>query len=67
MFKGVSADFFELFFDTAQNRRKFIQNDFDGLVNKPEKRIKQFQKYLPKPDKKLMTEHPPVLCIGTPG
>ena len=38
--------------------RKLIQNDFDGLVNKPEKRIKQFQNYLPKPDKKLMTDHP---------
>ena len=38
--------------------RKFIQSDFDGLVNKPEKRIKQFQKYLPKPDKTLMTNHP---------
>ena len=38
--------------------RKFIQNDFDGLVNKPEKRIKQFQKYLPKPDKTLMINHP---------
>ena len=38
--------------------RKFIQNDFDGLVNKPEKRMKQFQNYLPKPDKILMTNHP---------
>jgi len=38
--------------------RKFIQKDFDGLVNKPEKRIKQFQKYLPKPDKTLMINHP---------
>jgi pimeloyl-ACP methyl ester carboxylesterase len=38
--------------------RKFIQNDFDGLVNKPEKRIKQFQNYLPKPDKTLMINHP---------
>ena len=38
--------------------RKFIQNDFDGLVNKPEKRIKQFQNYLPKPDKILMINHP---------
>ena len=38
--------------------RKFIQNDFNGLVNKPEKRIKQFQKYLPKPDKTLMLNHP---------
>ena len=38
--------------------RKFIQNDFDGLVNKPEMRIKQFQKHLPKPDRKLMNESP---------
>lgn len=38
--------------------RKFIQNDFDGLVNKPEMRIKQFQKHLPKPDRKLMKESP---------
>jgi len=38
--------------------RKFIQSDFDGLVNKPEQRIRQFQKYLPKPDKALMTNHP---------
>ncbi len=38
--------------------RKFIKNDYEGLSNKPEKRIKQFQKYLPTPDKKLMTEHP---------
>lgn len=38
--------------------RRFIQNDFDALVSKPEKRIEQFQKYLPKPDKKLMTNHP---------
>ena len=38
--------------------RRFIQTDFDGLVNKPEKRLKQFQKYLPKPDKALMTNHP---------
>lgn len=38
--------------------RKLIQSDFDGLENKPEKRIKQFQKYLPKPDKIMMTNHP---------
>lgn len=38
--------------------KKFIQNDFDGLVNKPEKRMKQFQNYLPTPDKKLMRDHP---------
>jgi len=38
--------------------RKLIQNDFDGLVNKPENRIKQLQKYLPKPDKRLMIDHP---------
>jgi pimeloyl-ACP methyl ester carboxylesterase len=38
--------------------RKFMQNDLDGLVKQPEKRITQFQKYLPKPDKTLMTDHP---------
>ncbi len=38
--------------------RKFIQSDFDGLVNKSEMRIKQFQKYLPTADKKLMLAHP---------
>ena len=38
--------------------RKFIQNDFESLVNKPDKRMKQFQKYLPKPDKRLLTDHP---------
>ncbi len=38
--------------------RKLIQDDFDGLVKAPEKRIKQFQKYLPKPDRELMTKHP---------
>ena len=38
--------------------RKFIQKDFDGLVHQPEKRMKQFQKYLPDPDKKLMLHYP---------
>lgn len=38
--------------------RKFIHNDFKSLVNKPDKRMKQFQSYLPKPDKRLLTEHP---------
>ncbi len=38
--------------------RKFIQSDFESLFNKPEKRIIQFQKYLPKPDKRLMINHP---------
>ncbi len=38
--------------------RKVIQDDFNGLVKVPEKRIKQFQKYLPKPDRELMTKHP---------
>ncbi len=38
--------------------RKFIQNDFESLVNKPDKRMKQFQKYLPKPDKRLLIDHP---------
>lgn len=34
--------------------RKFIQKDFNGLINSPEKRMHQFEKYLPKPDKELM-------------
>jgi pimeloyl-ACP methyl ester carboxylesterase len=38
--------------------RKFIQNDFENLVNKPDKRMKQFQKHLPIPDKRLLTAHP---------
>jgi pimeloyl-ACP methyl ester carboxylesterase len=38
--------------------RKFIQNDFDSLVNKPDKRMKQFQKYLPKSDRRLMIDKP---------
>lgn len=38
--------------------RKFLQNDYESLVNHPDKRMKQFQKYLPKPDKKLMNESP---------
>jgi pimeloyl-ACP methyl ester carboxylesterase len=38
--------------------RKFIQNDFESLVNKPDKRMKQFQNFLPKPDKRLLTEKP---------
>lgn len=38
--------------------RKFIQNDFEGLANKPEKRMKQFQKFLPKPDRTLMLNKP---------
>lgn len=38
--------------------RKFLQNDYESLKNHPDKRMKQFQKYLPKPDKKLMNNHP---------
>lgn len=38
--------------------RKFIQNDFNSLVEKPDKRMKQFQNFLPKPDKRLLTDHP---------
>ena len=36
--------------------RKFIKNDFDSLSKKPEKRLKQFQKYLPKPDRDLLSK-----------
>lgn len=45
-------------FKNDKQLRKFIQTDYDGLVNKPDKRIKQFQKYLPEPDRKLMTTNP---------
>ncbi len=38
--------------------RKFIESDFDDLLHKPEKRLKQLQNYLPAADKKLLTEHP---------
>jgi len=37
--------------------RKFIQNDYEALINKPDKRLKQFQKYLPKPDKELIKKN----------
>ena len=38
--------------------RKFIQKDYNDLVEAPEKRMKQFQKYLPKPDKEIMIKSP---------
>jgi pimeloyl-ACP methyl ester carboxylesterase len=38
--------------------RKFIKSDSDDLVNHPERKINQFQNYLPKPDKILMTDYP---------
>jgi pimeloyl-ACP methyl ester carboxylesterase len=44
--------------DNDKPLRKFIQADYESLVNNPEKRIKQFQKYLPDPDKELMTVKP---------
>lgn len=38
--------------------RKFIQKDAESLADKPEKRLRQFQKRLPKPDRRLMTNRP---------
>lgn len=38
--------------------RKIIQKDFEGLLTKPAKKIRQFQKYLPKPDRSLMINYP---------
>lgn len=38
--------------------RKIIWNDYKGLVKNPKERIKQFQNYLPEPDKKIMTDMP---------
>jgi pimeloyl-ACP methyl ester carboxylesterase len=43
---------------TDKKLRKYILKDFKGLRDNPEKRMKQFQKYLPKPDKNLMNKHP---------
>ena len=38
--------------------RKYIQKDYLGLINNPDKRMNQFQKFLPKADKTLMKSHP---------
>ncbi len=38
--------------------RKFIQKDYEILRDKPEKRIRQLQKYLPKPDRSLLKAKP---------
>jgi pimeloyl-ACP methyl ester carboxylesterase len=37
---------------------KFIRNDFIELSKHPEKRMKQFLNYLPKPDRKLLSQNP---------
>jgi len=41
-----------------KNLRAFIQRDYEELVETPEKRMKQFQKYLPKPDRALILQQP---------
>lgn len=38
--------------------RKFIQRDYETLRDKPEKRVRQLQKYLPKPDRELLKTKP---------
>ncbi len=38
--------------------RKIIKDDFKSLTSHPEKRIKQFQRFLPKPDRILMIKQP---------
>lgn len=38
--------------------RKFIQKDCLELKKHPEKRMKQFSKYLPEPDRRLIAENP---------
>ena len=38
--------------------RKFIESDYQSILKKPNKRIKQLQKYLPKPDKELLKSNP---------
>ncbi|MCW5515298.1 alpha/beta fold hydrolase [Muriicola sp. Z0-33] len=41
-----------------KNLRKFINQEYKVLLEKPGKRLGQLQKYLPKPDKELMTSKP---------
>lgn len=38
--------------------RKFLESDHKALSEHPDKKLKQFQKYLPKPDKELLTAQP---------
>ncbi len=38
--------------------RKVIRNDFKTLLEKPGSRLKQFQNYLPVPDRAIMTQRP---------
>lgn len=38
--------------------RKFMQKEYETLRDKPEKRLKQLQKYLPKPDRMLLKAFP---------
>lgn len=38
--------------------RKFIQKDYETLRDRPEKRVRQLQKYLPKPDRNLLKAQP---------
>ncbi|WP_422081095.1 alpha/beta fold hydrolase [Ulvibacterium sp.] len=38
--------------------QKVIHNDFKTLLKKPESRLKQFQNYLPVPDRAIMTRRP---------
>ncbi len=41
-----------------KNLRKFMEQEYKTLSKKPEKRLKQLQKYLPKPDRKLLRARP---------
>lgn len=38
--------------------QRFLEQDSQSLVEKPEARIRQFQKYLPEPDRNLLTAQP---------
>ncbi|PCJ94798.1 MAG: hypothetical protein COA50_10415 [Flavobacteriaceae bacterium] len=41
-----------------KNLRGFIKNDYEALAQKPEKRLKQLQRFLPKPDRELLKAKP---------
>ncbi len=56
--KPWNSDFDAFALKKDKQLRKFIQNDYETLANKPQKRLKQLQKYLPKPDREWLRNHP---------
>lgn len=44
--------------ENSNGLQKVIQKDYEDMIKAPEKRIKQFQNYLPEPDKRIMLANP---------